>query len=186
MNINPEFLDERILGIIDSLIQLKKRKMNYLKIYSTEKLEAEASNRFLDTYLQAKLDLELLGKQKLKNMSIEEIQNGFEDINVILSNMNAFQEDSTGIYILHNFTKNKYYVGQGKNVNRRMLDHFTKSKSKNSILKDYKQGDLFEYKQIKLIESGFDNINELEKAYINYYNSIDKGYNSASGIGGIY
>ncbi|WP_416037851.1 GIY-YIG nuclease family protein [Lactococcus formosensis] len=119
-------------------------------------METEGSNRFLDTYLQAKLDLEILGKQKLKNMSVDEIQSGFEDINVILSNMNVFQEDFTGIYILHNYTKNRYYVGQGKNVNRRMLDHFTKSKSKNSILKDYKQGDMFEYKQIKLIESGFD------------------------------
>lgn len=52
-----------------------------------------------------------------------------------------------GIYIIWNKTKDKYYVGQSKNMSRRLSQHFKNGDVKNVIFaKDWYNGDYFCYK----------------------------------------
>ena len=59
------------------------------------------------------------------------------------------QYDFPGVYILHNHTKNLYYVGQGKSVFSRVNNHFT-GHGNGDVYADYKYGDQFTIKMIAL------------------------------------
>lgn len=85
-----------------------------------------------------------------------------------------------GVYIIWNRTKNKYYVGQSKNIGKRMLQHFKNGEVKNIIFaKDWYDNDSFAYKYY-FCETK-DELDDLEKRYIAEYNSFKNGYNSTSG-----
>jgi hypothetical protein len=86
----------------------------------------------------------------------------------------------TGVYILHNQSKDSYYVGQGKKVLDRVNSHFT-GKGNGDIYADYKYGDKWTIKMIALDHSSFDSLNELEKYTIEIYHSYEKGYNRTRG-----
>lgn len=90
------------------------------------------------------------------------------------------QYDFPGVYILHNHTKNLYYVGQGKSVFSRVNNHFT-GHGNGDVYADYKYGDQFTIKMIALEGSGFRTLNELERNTITTYNSFAKGYNKTRG-----
>ena len=92
----------------------------------------------------------------------------------------ASKQDFSGIYILHNETKNMYYIGQGKNVFVRVNAHFT-GKGNGDVYADYKHGDYFTIKMISLKNSGFNSLNELEKSAISFYDSFAHGYNKTRG-----
>ncbi len=92
-----------------------------------------------------------------------------------------------GCYIIHNKEKDKYYVGQSKDVFKRILrDHFNGTEIKNIIFaEDYynsqyeNKEDLFE---IKIIEcSTKDELDEMEKSLIEQYDSFRNGYNGTGG-----
>lgn len=85
-----------------------------------------------------------------------------------------------GVYILHNKTKNLYYVGQGKKVLDRVNCHFT-GKGNGDVYADYKYGDLFTIRMIKLENSGFKTLNELERNTIMVYDAYNHGYNKTRG-----
>lgn len=85
-----------------------------------------------------------------------------------------------GVYILHNKTKDLYYVGQGKKVLDRVNCHFT-GKGNGDVYADYKYGDLFTIRMIKLENSGFRTLNELERNTIMVYDAYNKGYNKTRG-----
>ncbi len=88
--------------------------------------------------------------------------------------------DFTGVYILFNQTKNKYYVGQGKSVFNRVNSHFT-GHGNGDVYADYKYGDVFTIRMIRLDQSGFQTLNELERNTIMTYNAFSKGYNKTRG-----
>ena len=85
-----------------------------------------------------------------------------------------------GVYILHNKTKNLYYVGQGKQVLNRVNAHFT-GHGNGDVYADYKYGDQFTIRTIKLQGSGFSNLNDLERYCIRTYNAYSRGYNRTRG-----
>lgn len=85
-----------------------------------------------------------------------------------------------GVYVIHNQTKNMYYVGQGKKVLDRVNNHFT-GKGNGDVYADYKYNDRFEISIIPFINSGFSSLNELEKLAIKTYNSYTNGYNKTRG-----
>lgn len=85
-----------------------------------------------------------------------------------------------GVYILHNKTKNLYYVGQGKQVLNRVYAHFT-GHGNGDVYADYKYGDLFTIRTIRLQGSGFSNLNDLERYCIRAYNAYSRGYNRTRG-----
>ena len=88
--------------------------------------------------------------------------------------------DFTGVYILFNSSKNKYYVGQAKRIFQRVNNHFT-GHGNGDVYADYKYGDSFTIKMIKLENSGFNSLNELERKTILVYDAFSKGYNKTRG-----
>ena len=90
------------------------------------------------------------------------------------------QYDFAGVYILYNYHKNKYYVGQGKSVLTRINAHFT-GHGNGDVYADYKYGDHFGIKTISLKNSGFHTLNELERNTILAYEAYSKGYNKTRG-----
>ena len=85
-----------------------------------------------------------------------------------------------GVYILHNKTKDLYYVGQGKKVLNRVNNHFTGT-GNGDVYADYKYGDQWTIKMISLEKSGFNSLNDLERYTIEIYNAYEKGYNKTRG-----
>ena len=88
--------------------------------------------------------------------------------------------DFPGIYIIHNLTKDKYYVGQGVKLFRRANNHFT-GHGNGDVYADYKYGDDFTIKLIPLAGSGFRSLNELERQAIYDYRANITGYNKTKG-----
>ena len=88
--------------------------------------------------------------------------------------------DFAGVYILYNQTKKMYYVGQGKRVFQRVNSHFT-GHGNGDVYADYKYGDKFTIKTIKLENSGFRTLNELERNTIKTYSAYSRGYNKTRG-----
>ena len=91
-----------------------------------------------------------------------------------------------GCYVIHNREKDKYYVGQSKDVYKRMKQHFKGTIPNNVIFfEDYytskfeNKDDLFEVKIISCETK--DELDHLEKELIEDYNSFYCGYNGTSG-----
>ena len=85
------------------------------------------------------------------------------------------------IYKITNKINNKCYIGQTNNYVRRFREHRKMYDGKSSKILYYafkKYGiDNFDF---EVLDYG-ENYNELEKYYIEYYNSIDNGYNISTG-----
>ena len=105
-----------------------------------------------------------------------------EDFFRLRNSKNGYGIDSktAGVYILHNKSKNMYYVGQGKDLFNRVNSHFT-GKGNGDVYADYKCGDEFTIKMIALERSGFSTLNELERYAISRYDAFNKGYNRTRG-----
>lgn len=86
----------------------------------------------------------------------------------------------SGIYILHNRTKNQYYVGQATKVISRVNNHFT-GRGNGDVYADYKYGDKWTIRAISLEKSGCKTLNELEKRAIFAYDAYQNGYNKTIG-----
>ena len=91
-----------------------------------------------------------------------------------------------GVYVIRNRELNKVYVGQSKDVHKRLKDHFTGTMPKNIIFaEDYyssqyeNKDDLFEFK-IEEIETK-DELDNREKELIYEYDAFNTGYNKTSG-----
>lgn len=89
-------------------------------------------------------------------------------------------QDFTGCYILHNATKDIYYVGQAVSVLQRVAQHLT-GHGNGDVYADYKYGDIFTVKAVKLSQSGYDSLNELERDLIAAYDAYENGYNRTHG-----
>ena len=93
----------------------------------------------------------------------------------------ALQEgDVVGVYIIHNESQNKYYVGQAKKLFFIINQHFT-GHGNGDVYADYKYGDDFSIKMIKLTDSGYSDLDLLEKDLIEKYHAKTLGYNKTSG-----
>ena len=96
-------------------------------------------------------------------------------------------EKIVGCYVIRNTENNKYYVGQSKDVYKRITrDHFNGTKVKNIIFaEDYfksnyeNKDDIFEVKIIQLQTK--DELDAKEKELIEEYDSFNSGYNGTSG-----
>jgi hypothetical protein len=86
----------------------------------------------------------------------------------------------TGVYILHNVTKDKYYVGQSVRVMQRVRQHLT-GHGNGDVYADWKYGDVFTVRTISLVESGYQSLNDLERDMIDAYDAMSSGYNKTRG-----
>ena len=90
--------------------------------------------------------------------------------------------DFTGIYVIHNTTKDMHYVGQSVRVVGRVTQHFT-GPGNGDVYADYKYGDDFTIKVVSLYESGYESLDALERDAIRAYAAYDCGYNRTRGNG---
>lgn len=88
--------------------------------------------------------------------------------------------DSVGVYIIHNESKDMYYVGQAKRMFFRINQHFT-GHGNGDLYADYKYGDSFSIKIINLTDSGYSDLDLLEKDLIACYHAEEFGYNKTKG-----
>ena len=88
--------------------------------------------------------------------------------------------DMVGVYIIYNQTKNLYYVGQAKRLYFRVKQHFT-GHGNGDVYADYKYGDSFLIRLMTLRESGYDDLDLLEKDMIAKYHAYESGYNKTVG-----
>lgn len=89
-------------------------------------------------------------------------------------------DDLVGVYIICNVTQKKYYVGQAKRLYFRVWQHFT-GHGNGDVYADYKYGDRFVIRFISLYESGYSDLDRLERDMIQYYNAFTTGYNKTVG-----
>lgn len=90
--------------------------------------------------------------------------------------------DFTGVYVIHNTTKDMNYVGQSVRVVGRVTRHFT-GHGNGDVYADYKYGDDFTIKVVSLHESGYESLDALERDAIRAYAAYDCGYNRTRGNG---
>ncbi len=88
--------------------------------------------------------------------------------------------DIEGIYVFHNKSKRKYYVGQSKKLYSRVNNHLT-GKGNGDVYADYIYGDRIRIKLISKKGSGYHNLNKMEKDFIKYFNAYSNGYNKTIG-----
>lgn len=91
-----------------------------------------------------------------------------------------------GCYIIRNREKNKYYVGQSKDVMKRIRQHFHGTMPNNIIFaEDYfsstypNKEDLFEFKIIPCETK--DELDKTERDLIEQYDAFNSGYNGTNG-----
>lgn len=93
--------------------------------------------------------------------------------------LRSADKGGVGIYILYNETKDKYYVGQAKQLFKRVRDHF----NVENMARDFLTGDKFAVKFLTANELDSDyRLDHIEKTGIEIYGS-DKGngYNKTTG-----
>jgi hypothetical protein len=95
----------------------------------------------------------------------------------------TIQGDVVGVYILLNINKGKHYVGQAKKVYFRINQHFT-GKGNQEVYADFMYGNNFRIKIIRLGDSGYYDLDKLEKDMIAKYDAYHSGYNKTVGNGG--
>ena len=84
--------------------------------------------------------------------------------------------DMVGVYVIHNETRDMYYVGQAKRLFFRINQHFT-GHGNGDVYADYKYGDDFSIRIVKLSESGYSDLDKLERDLIREYDAYESGYN---------
>lgn len=85
--------------------------------------------------------------------------------------------DFEGVYILHNIKKDIYYVGKGSQVFRKIDRHF-RGHGNSMVYEDFKKGHKFRIRAIRFQNSGYDNIDILERDVARDYDAYISGYNA--------
>lgn len=84
------------------------------------------------------------------------------------------QGEITGIFIVHNATKDLYYVGQSAKAIDRAAIQFL-GRGNCDVYADYKYGDSFNVRIVPLSESGYESLNELKRAAIQALEAAGEG-----------
>ena len=95
---------------------------------------------------------------------------------------NAQEEDVPGVYILHNTSNEKYYVGQSSHIIHRVMQHFL-GHGNGDVYADYRSGHEFRVRLVKLVGSGYEGLDMLERDMIAKYDALETGYNKTAGNG---
>lgn len=98
-------------------------------------------------------------------------------------------EEKSGIYKITNLDNGKAYVGKSTNVKKRLTDHFKSSVGIKTIADQavhheiWKTG-FWNWTLEVIIYCDKEQLNELEKYYINFFDTVNNGYNKNAGGGG--
>ena len=98
-------------------------------------------------------------------------------------------EDKSGIYKITNLDNGKAYIGKSTNIKKRLADHFKSSIGISSIADQAVHHEIlrtgfWNWTLEPIIYCDKDKLNEMEKYYINFFDTVNNGYNKNSGGGG--
>ena len=98
-------------------------------------------------------------------------------------------EDKPGIYKITNLDNGKAYIGKSTNIKKRLADHFKSSIGISSIADQAVHHEIlrtgfWNWTLEPIIYCDKDRLNEMEKYYINFFDTVNSGYNKNSGGGG--
>ena len=107
---------------------------------------------------------------------------GFSNIPINKLAGMKIEDDPVGVYVLRDIDNEKRYVGQGKKVISRALEHFVDA-ADDSVSEAYKAGHRF---VVERIITGYKDgadfcLNRVEADLIEYYDSANCGYNRTKG-----
>ena len=211
-NTKPNIIKSLIsLGIFNYLISNKRKNKLELKLSTCNSFISELNknisnnnnqiircNKNIDGYKLNIIEKEKEYKNK-RELRLSEYNKKILEVKP-LSNMVSQDESFTmlklfsgleyekiiGVYVIHNKEKDKYYVGQSKDVMKRIKQHFNGTIPKNAIFaEDYytsqmeNKDNIFELKIIRCETK--DELDSLEKKLIFEYDSWNNGYNGTSG-----
>jgi len=165
----------------DKKAEVRQDSIETLAAYvKAQKDEAEAKQRLKDldrAEKKYKLEVFKQTKDQLKDRLKTQIDG--KEWKSLDSVLRSADKGVSGIYILYNRTKNKYYVGQAKELLKRVRDHF---KVEDIALDYYMSGDTIEIKFLTAAELGTDyRIDHIEKTGMEIFNSENDGYNKKAG-----
>ena len=211
-NTKPSILKSLIsLGIFNYLISNKRKNKLELKLSTCNSFIGELNrnisdnnyqvikcNKNIDNYklnitdkekeYKNKRELRLIDYNK-KILEVKPLSNmvSYDDTFTMLKLFSGIEyEKIIGVYVIHNKEKDKYYVGQSKDVMKRIKQHFNGTIPKNTIFaEDYytsqmeDRDNIFELKIIRCETK--DELDRLERKLIYEYDSWNNGYNGTSG-----
>ena len=119
---------------------------------------------------------DFIKNQQMRMMNTIDIKDFYKEKQYLIQK--GFNE--AGVYIFKNLDNNMKYVGQSVNVVNRVETHL-KGRGNEDLYRDIKNNHRFLIEFIKLEDSNFYNLDELEKYYIAKYNSFISGYNKTRG-----
>jgi len=123
-------------------------------------------------------------EQRRKTEMFNALVNGVREITVneffSMRNCSTRNLNFSGVYVLLNQTRNMYYVGQSIQIMDRVHSHFT-GKGNGDVYADYKYGNSFVIKLIRLESRGYGTLDELERECIARYDAYSRGYNKTRG-----
>lgn len=88
--------------------------------------------------------------------------------------------DFMGCYVIHNLTKDIYYVGQAKHVTNRVYAHFT-GRGNGDVYADYKYDNEFELLLVDIMDTEYRRLDDLERDLIGAFDAYNHGYNKTRG-----
>jgi hypothetical protein len=103
-----------------------------------------------------------------------------------LENLKVIDWNITGIYKIENIYSHNMYIGQAKDIRKRLREHLECCKSSNpsenkGLVNAWNKynGDCFDFEILEICEET--DLNDREKYWIDYYDSFKNGYNMTSG-----
>ena len=171
-------------GAIDKA-DLEKFKEAINNRYELDSLKVDLIISYMEVDILKKQESELELEKKKEDQSdwIDCFCDyGFSNIPINKLAGMKIEDDPVGVYVLRDIDNEKRYVGQGKKVISRALKHFTDAVD-DSVSEAYKAGHRF---VVERIITGYKDgadfcLNRVEADLIEYYDSVNCGYNRTKG-----
>lgn len=170
---------------LTSILALRERKIAIEKVCAAMNVQ-DVINPIREEYDKRIAAIESLPTCDFSETSTSSPIKSKDHVFIPLNFFEAPKPDIMGVYIIHNKEKDKYYVGQSKNVGKRVRQHFNGTEPQNIIFaKDYYESkwehkeELFEIAIIPC--STKDELDAVERENIAYFDSFESGYNRTRG-----
>jgi len=183
-----------VYALLNSAKRLQKLTSQFTQTEPVNLQEIEKLKQYIDeniAYVNQQVKL-IKENEESCAQKISEIQPlgdclAFESDFVLLKQLAGMEyRKIVGVYVIRNRELNKVYVGQSKDVIKRLKSHFTGTVPKNIIFaEDYygskyeNKDELFEFKIEELNTK--DELDNRERQLIAEYGSFNTGYNGTSG-----
>ena len=155
-----------------------KAENGFIRRLSKKKLLSQGGTFF--PWQRRKIEREFLDYYEEFKIRLQNSRLGFITIDNFLILKAEAESDIAGVYVLWNRTRQKFYVGQAKRLFQRVGQHLT-GHGNGDVYADYRFGDEFMVRLIKLSDTSFESLDEQELYYIELYDAAATGYNRNKG-----